>query len=92
MRLGIVPGTGTPPITTSKATGINGLAYYRKLVITVLVMYFQDSDLFEFAGPGTPYSDLTGLQTIKKDGKVMRPMNAFMLWAKAYRSELIAKG
>jgi hypothetical protein len=44
------------------------------------------------AGPGTPYSDLTGLQTIKKDGKVMRPMNAFMLWAKGYRRELISQG
>ena len=43
-------------------------------------------------GPGTPYSDLTGLQTIKKDGKVMRPMNAFMLWAKGYRRELISQG
>ena len=62
------------------------------LTITALVPYFQDSDLFQFAGPGTPYSDLTGLQTIKKDGKVNRPMNAFMLWAKAYRKELISKG
>ena len=45
------------------------------------------------ATPGiTPYSDVTGLQTVKKDGKVLRPMNAFMLWSKSYRKELISKG
>ena len=52
----------------------------------------QNCGLNVSGGGGTPYSDLTGLQTIKKDGKVMRPMNAFMLWAKGYRRELIAKG
>ena len=40
----------------------------------------------------TPYTDSTGLQTIRKDGKVLRPMNAFMLWAKPMRKELIANG
>ena len=40
----------------------------------------------------TPYSDITGLQTVKKDGKVLRPMNAFMLWAKQKRKDLIAQG
>ena len=40
----------------------------------------------------TPYSDVTGLQTVKKDGKVLRPMNAFIIWSKSYRKELIAKG
>lgn len=38
-----------------------------------------------------PYSDATGLQTVRKDGKVSRPMNAFMLWSQAYRRELISK-
>ena len=40
----------------------------------------------------TPYSDITGLQTVRKDGKVLRPMNAFMIWAKNQRKDLIAKG
>ena len=40
----------------------------------------------------TPYSDVTGLQTVKKDGKLVRPMNAYMLWSKQYRRELISKG
>jgi hypothetical protein len=40
----------------------------------------------------TPYDDVTGLRTTGKDGKVNRPMNAFMLWAKTYRKELISKG
>ena len=40
----------------------------------------------------TPYSDITGLQTVRKDGKVLRPMNAFMIWSKSYRKELISKG
>ena len=40
----------------------------------------------------TPYSDMTGLQTVRKDGKVLRPMNAFMLWSKGHRKELIASG
>ena len=40
----------------------------------------------------TPYTDRTGLQTVRKDGKVLRPMNAFMLWAKPMRKELIANG
>ncbi len=43
------------------------------------------------SGP-TPYSDVTGLKTVKKDGKVLRPMNAFMLWAKDHRRTLIANG
>ena len=46
----------------------------------------------QLAGGSTPYSDVTGLATVKKDGKVLRPMNAFMLWTKNYRRELIAKG
>ncbi len=45
----------------------------------------------ESGGP-TPYSDVTGLKTVKKDGKVLRPMNAFMLWAKEQRRTLIANG
>ena len=40
----------------------------------------------------TPYSDVTGLKTVKKDGKVLRPMNAFVLWAKDHRKTLIANG
>ena len=40
----------------------------------------------------TPYSDVTGLQTVKKDGKVLRPMNAFMLWTKGFRRRLISQG
>ena len=40
----------------------------------------------------TPYSDMTGLKTTKKDGKVLRPMNAFMLWSKDHRKQLISSG
>ena len=40
----------------------------------------------------TAYSDVTGCSTVRKDGKVVRPMNAFMLWSKSQRKELIAKG
>merc|ERR1719414_1454773 len=29
---------------------------------------------------------------MKKDGKVLRPMNAFMLWSKEHRKRLIASG
>ncbi len=57
-----------------------------------MLIFFQEYDVSILPGPGTPYSDMTGLQTIKKDGKVMRPMNAFMLWAKGYRRELISQG
>ena len=35
---------------------------------------------------------IPAFSTVKKDGKVLRPMNAFMLWTKNYRRELIAKG
>ena len=44
------------------------------------------------SGGITPYSDLTGLQTVRKDQKVLRPMNAFMIWSRSYRKELISKG
>ena len=40
----------------------------------------------------TPYSDITGCRTVKKDGHVLRPMNAFMLWSKSHRKELISQG
>ena len=61
------------------------------IIVDVSTLQSPDSQN-SVSGAGTPYSDLTGLQTIKKDGKVMRPMNAFMLWAKGYRRELIARG
>ena len=44
------------------------------------------------SGGITPYSDITGLQTVRKDQKVLRPMNAFMIWSRSYRKELISKG
>ena len=56
----------------------------------------KPAEMSSFSGPSssgiTPYSDITGLQTTRKDGKVLRPMNAFMLWAKAQRKALIAQG
>ena len=43
--------------------------------------------------PGsTPYTDVTGINTKRSDGSVLRPMNAFMLWAKDRRSALLAQG
>ena len=40
----------------------------------------------------TPYTDATGINTMRPDGSVLRPMNAFMLWAKDRRSSLLAQG
>ena len=40
----------------------------------------------------TPYTDVTGINTKRSDGSVLRPMNAFMLWAKDKRSSLLAQG
>jgi len=43
--------------------------------------------------PGqTPYTDITGIKTVRADGSILRPMNAFMLWAKERRSTMIAQG
>jgi len=43
--------------------------------------------------PGqTPYTDITGIKTVRADGSILRPMNAFMLWAKERRAEMIAQG
>eukprot|EP00090_Calanus_glacialis_P009738 TRINITY_DN18135_c0_g1_i1.p1 TRINITY_DN18135_c0_g1~~TRINITY_DN18135_c0_g1_i1.p1 ORF type:complete len:2159 (-),score=869.91 TRINITY_DN18135_c0_g1_i1:100-6576(-) len=43
--------------------------------------------------PGqTPYTDITGIKTVRADGSILRPMNAFMLWAKERRSSMIAQG
>ena len=45
------------------------------------------------ASSGTnPYTDATGINTLRPDGSVLRPMNAFMLWAKDRRSSLLAQG
>jgi hypothetical protein len=44
------------------------------------------------AGSPTPYSDLTGINTVRPDGTVLRPMNAFMLWAKERRGEMVRQG
>ena len=40
----------------------------------------------------TPYTDATGINTTRPDGSVLRPMNAFMLWAKDRRSSLLSQG
>eukprot|EP00092_Neocalanus_flemingeri_P016630 GFUD01017991.1.p1 GENE.GFUD01017991.1~~GFUD01017991.1.p1 ORF type:complete len:2163 (+),score=717.19 GFUD01017991.1:64-6552(+) len=40
----------------------------------------------------TPYTDITGINTVRADGSILRPMNAFMLWAKERRSAMIAQG
>jgi len=43
--------------------------------------------------PGqTPYTDITGIKTVRADGSILRPMNAFMLWAKERRATMIAQG
>jgi len=43
--------------------------------------------------PGqTPYTDITGIKTVRPDGSILRPMNAFMLWAKERRATMIAQG
>jgi len=43
--------------------------------------------------PGqTPYTDITGIKTVRSDGSILRPMNAFMLWAKERRATMIAQG
>ena len=52
----------------------------------------QQQQQQQSSSTNTPYSDVTGLKTVKKDGKVLRPMNAFMLWAKDHRRTLIASG
>ena len=62
-------------------------AEIEKLLPTII-----NSPLSTNSSPSTPYSDITGLQTVRKDGKVLRPMNAFMLWAKPKRKELIDNG
>ena len=33
-----------------------------------------------------------GIRTVRSDGTVLRPMNAFMLWAKEKRVEMMKQG
>ena len=40
----------------------------------------------------TPYTDTTGIKTVRSDGSILRPMNAFMLWAKEKRGSMLSQG
>jgi len=44
------------------------------------------------AGHPTPYTDVTGIQTVRADGSIIKPMRSFSIWANEKKAEYLARG